>query len=110
MSSKTPNNYIRLISSVLLFLKSRILFKDKQRKWEEIESKVQAEHDSLLLRSSNKVKNLFTSAEVEKTGWSTTKDPPASWRFVTCDLCKYESCSGSGLDVHHQCESLTPSC
>ncbi|XP_061625756.1 centrosomal protein of 170 kDa isoform X2 [Phyllopteryx taeniolatus] len=34
--------------------KIRILFKDKDRKWEEIESKLQAEHDSLLLRSSNK--------------------------------------------------------
>lgn len=34
---------------------SRILFKDKERKWEEIEGKLQAEHDSLLLKSSNKV-------------------------------------------------------
>uniref|UniRef100_UPI0037E7A7D2 centrosomal protein of 170 kDa isoform X3 n=1 Tax=Semicossyphus pulcher TaxID=241346 RepID=UPI0037E7A7D2 len=34
--------------------KIRILFKDKQLKWEEIESKLQAEHDSLLLKSSNK--------------------------------------------------------
>ncbi|KAM7393780.1 hypothetical protein PAMP_020629 [Pampus punctatissimus] len=34
--------------------KIRILFKDKERKWEEIESKLQAEHDSLLLKSSNK--------------------------------------------------------
>ncbi|XP_054635495.1 centrosomal protein of 170 kDa [Dunckerocampus dactyliophorus] len=34
--------------------KIRILFKDKDRKWEEIESKLQAEHDSLLLKSSNK--------------------------------------------------------
>ncbi|KAJ0033312.1 hypothetical protein NQD34_000419 [Periophthalmus magnuspinnatus] len=34
--------------------KIRILFKDKDRKWDEIESKVQAEHDSLLLKSSNK--------------------------------------------------------
>lgn len=37
---------------------SRILFKDKERKWEEIENKLQAEHDSLLLKSSNKVINL----------------------------------------------------
>ncbi len=36
-------------------LVSRILFKDKDRKWEEIENKLQAEHDSLLLKSSNKV-------------------------------------------------------
>lgn len=36
---------------------SRILFKDKERKWEEIENKLQAEHDSLLLKSSNKVIN-----------------------------------------------------
>lgn len=36
-------------------LASRILFKDKERKWEEIETKLQAEHDSLLLKSSNKV-------------------------------------------------------
>uniref|UniRef100_A0A3P8TY97 Centrosomal protein 170Ab n=1 Tax=Amphiprion percula TaxID=161767 RepID=A0A3P8TY97_AMPPE len=35
--------------------KIRILFKDKERKWEEIEAKLQAEHDSLLLKSSNKV-------------------------------------------------------
>ncbi|XP_054866190.1 centrosomal protein of 170 kDa isoform X2 [Amphiprion ocellaris] len=34
--------------------KIRILFKDKERKWEEIEAKLQAEHDSLLLKSSNK--------------------------------------------------------
>ncbi|KAF6716029.1 Centrosomal protein of 170 kDa [Oryzias melastigma] len=34
--------------------KIRILFKDKERKWEEIESKLQEEHDSLLLKSSNK--------------------------------------------------------
>ncbi|XP_029011756.1 centrosomal protein of 170 kDa [Betta splendens] len=34
--------------------KIRILFKDKGRKWEEIENKLQAEHDSLLLKSSNK--------------------------------------------------------
>ncbi|XP_059209985.1 centrosomal protein of 170 kDa [Centropristis striata] len=34
--------------------KIRILFKDKERKWEEIECKLQAERDSLLLKSSNK--------------------------------------------------------
>ncbi|TWW58609.1 Centrosomal protein of 170 kDa [Takifugu flavidus] len=34
--------------------KIRILFKDKERKWEEIESKLQSEHDSLVLKSSNK--------------------------------------------------------
>ncbi|XP_040891252.1 centrosomal protein of 170 kDa [Toxotes jaculatrix] len=34
--------------------KIRILFKDRERKWEEIENKLQAEHDSLLLNSSNK--------------------------------------------------------
>lgn len=34
---------------------SRILFKDKERKWEEIESKLQSEHDSLVLKGSNKV-------------------------------------------------------
>ncbi|XP_061578819.1 centrosomal protein of 170 kDa isoform X2 [Cololabis saira] len=34
--------------------KIRILFKNKERKWEEIEAQLQAEHDSLLLRSSNK--------------------------------------------------------
>nr|XP_020451808.1 centrosomal protein of 170 kDa-like isoform X2 [Monopterus albus] len=34
--------------------KIRVLFKDKERKWEETESKLQAEHDSLLLKSSNK--------------------------------------------------------
>ncbi|KAK5866474.1 hypothetical protein PBY51_020662 [Eleginops maclovinus] len=34
--------------------KIRILFKDKERKWEEIENKLQAERDSLLLKSSNK--------------------------------------------------------
>ncbi|KAM4583944.1 centrosomal protein of 170 kDa isoform 1-T3 [Odontesthes bonariensis] len=33
--------------------KIRILFKDKERKWEEIETKLQAEHDSLVLKSSN---------------------------------------------------------
>lgn len=43
-----------------LFLSSssRILFKDKERKWEEIEIKLQTEHDSLVLKSSNKVMNL----------------------------------------------------
>lgn len=41
-------------------LASRVLFKDKERKWEEIESKLQEEHDSLLLKSSNKVMNCFT--------------------------------------------------
>uniref|UniRef100_A0A672H1G1 CEP170 C-terminal domain-containing protein n=1 Tax=Salarias fasciatus TaxID=181472 RepID=A0A672H1G1_SALFA len=35
-------------------LASRILFKDKERKWEEIETKLQEEHDSLLLKSSSK--------------------------------------------------------
>ncbi|XP_074541341.1 centrosomal protein of 170 kDa isoform X2 [Halichoeres trimaculatus] len=34
--------------------KIRILFKDKGVKWDEIESKLQAEHDSLLLKSTNK--------------------------------------------------------
>ncbi|KAM4603282.1 centrosomal protein of 170 kDa [Polymixia lowei] len=34
--------------------KIRILFKDKERKWDDIETKLQAEHDSLLLKSSNK--------------------------------------------------------
>ncbi|TDH15805.1 hypothetical protein EPR50_G00013320 [Perca flavescens] len=34
--------------------KIRILFKDKERKWEEIENKLQAERDSLLLKCSNK--------------------------------------------------------
>ncbi|XP_028308844.1 centrosomal protein of 170 kDa isoform X2 [Gouania willdenowi] len=33
--------------------KIRILFKDKERKWDEIETKLQEEHDSLLLKSSN---------------------------------------------------------
>uniref|UniRef100_H2MD38 Centrosomal protein 170Ab n=1 Tax=Oryzias latipes TaxID=8090 RepID=H2MD38_ORYLA len=35
--------------------KIRILFKDKDRKWEDIESKLQEEHESLLLKSSSKV-------------------------------------------------------
>ncbi|CAL8388425.1 unnamed protein product [Arctogadus glacialis] len=35
-------------------VKIRVLFKDKERKWEDIETKLQAEHDSLLLKSSNK--------------------------------------------------------
>lgn len=43
---------------LFLFLASRILFKDKERKWEEIEIKLQTEHDSLALKSSNKVMNL----------------------------------------------------
>ncbi|KAM4594614.1 centrosomal protein of 170 kDa [Fundulus diaphanus] len=34
--------------------KVRILFKDKERKWDEIETKLQAQHDSLVLKSSNK--------------------------------------------------------
>uniref|UniRef100_A0A673C6T8 CEP170 C-terminal domain-containing protein n=1 Tax=Sphaeramia orbicularis TaxID=375764 RepID=A0A673C6T8_9TELE len=38
----------------LIYFCNRILFKDKELKWEEIESKLQAEHDSLLLKSSNK--------------------------------------------------------
>ncbi|KAM7418662.1 hypothetical protein PAMA_015999 [Pampus argenteus] len=41
--------------------KIRILFKDKERKWEEIENKLQAEHDSLLLKSSNKVMSFSPS-------------------------------------------------
>uniref|UniRef100_A0A3Q2YIA1 Centrosomal protein of 170 kDa-like n=1 Tax=Hippocampus comes TaxID=109280 RepID=A0A3Q2YIA1_HIPCM len=44
--------------------KIRILFKDKDRKWEEIESTLQAEHDSLLLKSSNKVKILVMKSDV----------------------------------------------
>ncbi|KAJ3614265.1 hypothetical protein NHX12_017839 [Muraenolepis orangiensis] len=40
--------------------KIRVLFKDKERKWEDIETKLQAEHDSLLLKSSNKVKQTRT--------------------------------------------------
>lgn len=43
---------------LFLSLASRILFKDKERKWEEIEIKLQTEHDSLVLKSSNKVMNL----------------------------------------------------
>uniref|UniRef100_A0A3Q2PQ74 Centrosomal protein 170Ab n=1 Tax=Fundulus heteroclitus TaxID=8078 RepID=A0A3Q2PQ74_FUNHE len=39
--------------------KVRILFKDKERKWDEIETKLQAQHDSLVLKSSNKVTNLL---------------------------------------------------
>ncbi|CAL8330241.1 unnamed protein product [Lota lota] len=35
-------------------VKIRVLFKDKERKWEDIETKLQAEHDSILLKSSNK--------------------------------------------------------
>uniref|UniRef100_A0A8C7YPN8 Centrosomal protein 170Ab n=1 Tax=Oryzias sinensis TaxID=183150 RepID=A0A8C7YPN8_9TELE len=34
--------------------KIRILFKDKERKWEDIESKLQEERESLLLKSSSK--------------------------------------------------------
>ncbi|KAM4751121.1 centrosomal protein of 170 kDa isoform 1-T1 [Anableps anableps] len=34
--------------------KVRILFKDKERKWDEIETRLQTEHDSLVLKSSNK--------------------------------------------------------
>uniref|UniRef100_A0A4W5KMR5 Centrosomal protein 170Ab n=1 Tax=Hucho hucho TaxID=62062 RepID=A0A4W5KMR5_9TELE len=40
---------------VLFF--SRILFKDKDRKWDEIENKLQAEHDSLLLKTSSTVRS-----------------------------------------------------
>uniref|UniRef100_A0A3B4X8W9 Centrosomal protein of 170 kDa-like n=1 Tax=Seriola lalandi dorsalis TaxID=1841481 RepID=A0A3B4X8W9_SERLL len=36
--------------------KIRILFKDREQKWEEIENTLQVEHDSLLLKSSNKFK------------------------------------------------------
>uniref|UniRef100_A0A4W5L435 Centrosomal protein 170Ab n=1 Tax=Hucho hucho TaxID=62062 RepID=A0A4W5L435_9TELE len=37
--------------------KIRILFKDKDRKWDEIENKLQAEHDSLLLKTSSTVRS-----------------------------------------------------
>lgn len=43
---------------LFLSMAPRILFKDKERKWEEIELKLQTEHDSLVLKSSNKVMNL----------------------------------------------------
>lgn len=45
----------------------RILFKDKEQKWDEIETKLQAEHDSLLLKSSNKVMNLLKACETDRT-------------------------------------------
>lgn len=47
-----------LLVHLFLSLAPRILFKDKERKWEEIESKLQTEHDSLVLKSSNKVMHL----------------------------------------------------
>uniref|UniRef100_A0A3P9INH5 CEP170 C-terminal domain-containing protein n=1 Tax=Oryzias latipes TaxID=8090 RepID=A0A3P9INH5_ORYLA len=42
-------------SSVFYCDRLGILFKDKERKWEDIESKLQEEHESLLLKSSSKV-------------------------------------------------------
>lgn len=42
------------MTCVLLFL-FRILFKDKDRNWDEIESKLRSENDTSLPKSSNKV-------------------------------------------------------
>lgn len=42
------------ISCCMLFF-SRILFKDKDRNWEEIENKLRSESDIPLLKTSNKV-------------------------------------------------------
>lgn len=55
-------------------LASRILFKDKERKWEEIENKLQAERDSLLLKSSNKVMSPQTMSVLFDEGWGTMQD------------------------------------
>lgn len=39
---------------------SRILFKDKDRKWDEIESQLRIESDLPLLKTSNKVQKLVS--------------------------------------------------
>ncbi len=41
---------------LIYYCSCRILFKDKDRKWEEIESKLQAENVVPLLKSSNQVR------------------------------------------------------
>ena len=38
---------------------SRILFKDKDRNWDEIENKMRSESDVPLLKTSNKVRKPF---------------------------------------------------
>lgn len=42
-----------------MFLFSRILFKDKERNWDEIENKLRSESETPLLKTSNKVERLF---------------------------------------------------
>lgn len=59
LSSGLIKHFTVLYFHLFLYLAVRILFKDKERKWEEIESKLQTEHDSLLLKTSNKVRNML---------------------------------------------------
>uniref|UniRef100_A0AAZ3P8B5 CEP170 C-terminal domain-containing protein n=1 Tax=Oncorhynchus tshawytscha TaxID=74940 RepID=A0AAZ3P8B5_ONCTS len=47
--------------------KIRILFKDKDRKWDEIENKLQAEHDSLLLKTSSTVRLIDVMVDPDGT-------------------------------------------
>ncbi|TNN71185.1 Centrosomal protein [Liparis tanakae] len=61
--------------------KIRILFKDKEQKWEEIENKVQVERDSLLLRSSNKVTSTHTSHRLSSAGDVLKKIPLAEHKI-----------------------------
>ena len=42
----------------------RILFKDKDRNWDEIESKLRSESDMPLLKTSNKVQKLISRIDV----------------------------------------------
>lgn len=42
-----------------MFSFSRILFKDKERNWDEIENKLRSESETPLLKTSNKVERLF---------------------------------------------------
>lgn len=60
--SRKTSRYITFftveINFVLLFFSNRILFKDKDRNWDEIESKLHVDSDAPLLKTSNKVKKL----------------------------------------------------
>lgn len=42
----------------------RILFKDKDRNWEEIESKLRSEGDMPLLKTSNKVQKAISIRDI----------------------------------------------
>lgn len=52
-----------MTSVLFLFLSCRILFKDKDRNWDEIETKLRSESDIPLLKTSNKVQKSVNSEQ-----------------------------------------------